>query len=100
MLKLDVTIPAEGGVELGGWLFLPEGQDHAPRLRWRMVSRAPWSTASRGLLRHSPLRASLFLFTIIATSEPAAATFAEISIRGSRSPTGARDLLFGNTSGG
>jgi cephalosporin-C deacetylase-like acetyl esterase len=24
-LKLDVTIPAEGGIELGAWLFLPEG---------------------------------------------------------------------------
>ena len=23
-LKLDVRVPAEGGIELGAWLFLPE----------------------------------------------------------------------------
>ena len=32
MLKLDVTIPAEGGVELGGWLFLPEGEGIRPAI--------------------------------------------------------------------
>jgi fermentation-respiration switch protein FrsA (DUF1100 family) len=29
-LKLDVTIPAEGGIELGAWLFLPEGDGIRP----------------------------------------------------------------------
>lgn len=32
MLKRDVTIPAEGGVELGGWLFLPEGEGARPAI--------------------------------------------------------------------
>ena len=29
-LTLDVTIPAEGGIELGAWLFLPEGDGIRP----------------------------------------------------------------------
>jgi hypothetical protein len=29
-LKLDVTIPAEGGIELGAWLFLREGDGIRP----------------------------------------------------------------------
>jgi fermentation-respiration switch protein FrsA (DUF1100 family) len=32
VLKLDVTIPAEGGVELGGWLFIPEGEGARPAI--------------------------------------------------------------------
>jgi hypothetical protein len=31
-LKLDVTIPAEGGIELGAWLFLPEGDGIRPAI--------------------------------------------------------------------
>jgi fermentation-respiration switch protein FrsA (DUF1100 family) len=31
-LKLDVTIPAEGGIELGAWLFLPEGDGFRPAI--------------------------------------------------------------------
>ena len=31
-LKLDVTIPAEGGIELGAWLFLREGDDNRPAI--------------------------------------------------------------------
>jgi fermentation-respiration switch protein FrsA (DUF1100 family) len=31
-LKLDVTIPAEGGIELGAWLFLPEGDGVRPAI--------------------------------------------------------------------
>lgn len=23
--KIDVTVPAEGGIDLGAWLFVPEG---------------------------------------------------------------------------
>jgi hypothetical protein len=37
-LKLDVTIPAEGGIELGAWLFLPEGdgiRDHTVPAAYR-----------------------------------------------------------------
>jgi hypothetical protein len=30
--KLDVRIPAEGGIELGAWLFLPEGDDPHPAI--------------------------------------------------------------------
>jgi dienelactone hydrolase len=30
--RLDVRIPAEGGVELGGWLFLPEGAGARPAI--------------------------------------------------------------------
>src|SRR5277367_2545460 len=31
-LKLDVTVPAEGGIELGAWLFLPEGDGIRPAI--------------------------------------------------------------------
>jgi fermentation-respiration switch protein FrsA (DUF1100 family) len=31
-LKLDVTIPAEGGIELGAWLFLPKGDGIRPAI--------------------------------------------------------------------
>jgi uncharacterized protein len=31
-LKLDVTIPAEGGIELGAWLFLPKGDGIRPTI--------------------------------------------------------------------
>jgi cephalosporin-C deacetylase-like acetyl esterase len=31
-LKLDVTIPAEGGIELGAWLFLPKGDGIHPAI--------------------------------------------------------------------
>jgi len=31
-LKLDVTVPAEGGIELGAWLFLPEGDSIRPAI--------------------------------------------------------------------
>src|SRR5580693_3110983 len=31
-LKLDVTIPAEGGIELGAWLFLPEEASRRPAI--------------------------------------------------------------------
>jgi len=31
-LKLDVTIPAEGGIELGAWLFLPAGNGVHPAI--------------------------------------------------------------------
>src|SRR6202047_1069129 len=31
-LKLDVSIPAEGGIELGAWLFLPEGHGPHPAI--------------------------------------------------------------------
>ena len=31
-LKLDVTIPAEGGIELGAWLFLREGDGSRPAI--------------------------------------------------------------------
>jgi uncharacterized protein len=31
-LKLDVTIPAEGGIGLGAWLFLPEGDGIRPAI--------------------------------------------------------------------
>jgi cephalosporin-C deacetylase-like acetyl esterase len=31
-LKLDVTIPAEGGIELAAWLFLPEGDGIRPAI--------------------------------------------------------------------
>jgi hypothetical protein len=41
-LKLDVTIPAEGGIELGAWLFLPEGDGIRP---------APLCSSSRVLRR-------------------------------------------------
>ena len=30
--KLDVTIPAEGGIELGAWLFLPKGDGIRPAI--------------------------------------------------------------------
>ena len=29
-LKLDVKVPAEGGIELGAWLFLPKGMVRTP----------------------------------------------------------------------
>ena len=31
-LKLDVRVPAEGGIELGAWLFLPEGDGPHPAI--------------------------------------------------------------------
>jgi hypothetical protein len=30
--KLDVKFPAEGGIELGAWLFLPEGSGGRPAI--------------------------------------------------------------------
>jgi uncharacterized protein len=30
--KLDVRVPAEGGIELGAWLFLPEGDGLHPAI--------------------------------------------------------------------
>ena len=30
--KLDVRLPAEGGIELGAWLFLPEGAAARPAI--------------------------------------------------------------------
>ncbi len=32
VLKSDLRIPAEGGIELGGWLFLPEGDGPHPAI--------------------------------------------------------------------
>src|ERR1700757_84383 len=31
-LKVDVTVPAEGGIELGAWLFLPDGDGLHPAI--------------------------------------------------------------------
>jgi len=31
-LKIDVKVPAEGGIELGAWLFLPEGEGIRPAI--------------------------------------------------------------------
>jgi len=31
-LKSDVRVPAEGGIELGAWLFLPEGDGRHPAI--------------------------------------------------------------------
>jgi len=31
-MKIDVKVPAEGGIELGGWLYLPEGDGIRPAI--------------------------------------------------------------------
>ena len=47
-LKLDVTIPAEGGIELGAWLFLPEGDGVRPAIT---VAHGFGGTREHGLER-------------------------------------------------
>ena len=32
VLKIDVKVPAEGGIELGAWLFLPKGDGIRPAI--------------------------------------------------------------------
>jgi len=65
-LKLDVTIPAEGGIELGAWLFLPKGDGIRPAIT---MAHGFGGTREHGLeLRHSARRGSSCLCTIIAIS--------------------------------
>ena len=88
VLKLDVGVPAEGGIELGAWLFLPERD--GPHAAITMAHGFA-GTKEHGLevsLRHSPQRASSCLCMITAILGRAVETSAGTSIPGDRLRTG------------
>jgi cephalosporin-C deacetylase-like acetyl esterase len=91
-LKLDVTIPAEGGTELGAWLFLPEGDGIRAAIT---MAHGFGGTREHGLERfgHSPRQGSLCLCTIIAILGRAAGTSAGTSIHGNKLRTGVVQFL-------
>ena len=86
--KLDVRIPAEGGIELGAWLFLPEGDGPHPAITMAHGFAGPRNTALSVSLGHSPRPAWSCFCTTIAISARAAGTSAETSTRGGKSQTG------------
>jgi hypothetical protein len=87
--KLDVRVPAEGGIGLGAWLFLPKGDGAHPAITMAHGFAGTREHVLSVLPEHSPRRVSSCLFTIIAISGRAVAISAETSIRGCKSEIGA-----------
>jgi len=92
-LKLDVRVPTEGGIELGAWLFLPEGDGPHPAITMATALPGRRNTVLSVSPGRSPQRVSSCFCMIIAISGRAAGTSPATSIHGDKSQTGVAQFL-------
>jgi len=92
-LKLDVTIPAEGGIELGAWLFLREGDGIRPAIT---MAHGFGGTREHGLERFAQAFAAAGFVVLVHDHRNfgmSAGTSAGTSIHGNKLRTGVAQFL-------
>ena len=89
VLKIDITVPAEGGIDLGAWLFLPEAPGIRPAIT---MAHGFAGTKEHGIERFAQTFAAAGFVVLVHDHRnfgtQAAANCGGTSIPGGRWPTG------------